>query len=198
MTDHILHSLRSLADKGSSEEGEESRVTVSGPGQSLGTLLSSSGQWAPDGSAGWMLPATSAVVVVAEILFGASPSWTPPFTAGGSGDPRRDASSADVHKDESAPRASAAQSASPSSSSSPSPPPLSQPYEAVSIQVLQEIVRPRLWNLQTSSSDDTEGNEPSPSHKKLMAQVSLRRWKQPTSLVKHTWTRDRACEPHSL
>lgn len=74
----------------------------------------------------WQLNASSIVVVVTEVLFGASPAWEPPFAAT---DP------------------------SPSQEGRP-PAPCCPVYEGLVHQVLQELVRPQLWGVQTH----TEGS----------------------------------------
>ena len=68
------------------------------------------------------LSAASIVVVTSEVLFGASPTWEPPFAASSGQAPSLEGR--------------------PSSS-------CSYPmYEGLVLQVLQELVRPQLWGVQ--------------------------------------------------
>ena len=71
----------------------------------------------------WQLNAASVVVVASEVLFGASPAWELPFAASSGPSP-------------------SLEGRLPPSSGSP-------PYEGLVLQVLQELVRPQLWGVQT-------------------------------------------------
>ena len=119
------------------------------------SLTDSSGSGGGSLSGGsWQLNAASVVVVTSEVLFGASPAWEPPFAASSGPVPSLDGQQP---------------------SSCPSP-----VYEGLVLQVLQELVRPQLWGVQTviegsavpeAATSHQLGGEEDPAGPRLAVQV---------------------------
>ena len=90
----------------------------------------------------WQLEAAATVAVLAEVLYGASDAWTPPFGA-----------AEDSQLPQSLKHTPISGSSPGSTASAPRPSPSSQ-YENMVLQAVQEIVRNRLWGIETHNQEE--------------------------------------------